>query len=317
MSAPLVTVITPCYNQARFVRQAVQSCLEQDYRPLQVIVIDDGSTDDPRGALEGLGGEPVEIISQENRGLPAARNRGFEAAQGEFIKFLDADDWLAPTLLRRQVEVLRSDPSLGFVYCDFHRTDETGAPLDERAIRERPRRLEGDLLPTLLAGGFFPPHTVMVPRRVLERVGLFDPELASNEDYELWMRIAASGYRATFIDERLVYYRQHGNNMSGNRSRMDATRRAALHKIMRRFPGRTAAALVELGAEIDQLHGARELALKQRAEQMEWSAQIERNNAALQAAATAREKYLTGLEGNALFRLLAALGIFPRRTESK
>lgn len=260
MTPGLVSIVIPCYNQARFVGGALASAFAQDYPSLQVVLVDDGSTDDLAAALAPYGERPVlELVRQENRGLPAARNRGIEAARGEYLKFLDADDWLAPQALSRQVAAFESglaaDPHLGFVYCDLIRVRAPGRePADTEAADTNPvarmrRVLDGDILPSLLVGGYFTPQTVLIPRRVLDHVGGFDLELGGTADTELWMRIMCEGYTARFVPEALVYYRLHDDNMSLDRAHMRATHRRALEAITTRYPQRVANALDELIAE--------------------------------------------------------------------
>ncbi len=245
--SPLVTLIIPCYNQARFLGAALDSALAQDYDSLEIIVVNDGSTDDFAERIKPYQASPqLKIITQVNRGLPAARNRGIAEAHGEFYKFLDADDWLASTVLTKQVAAFVQEPTAGLVYCDLTRVDAQGKPADEYSVATARRTLNGDILPSLLVGGYFTPQTVLVPRTVLDRVGLFDETLGGTADTELWMRIVCEGYLAYFVPEKLVYYRLHDANMSRDTAHMDATHLRALETITTRYPLRVARALDEL-----------------------------------------------------------------------
>lgn len=312
----LVSIIIPCYNQARFVHQAAASCLAQDYPAVEVLVVDDGSTDDPRAALGELGHDPrLKLIRQENRGVAHARNAGIAASAGTFLKFLDADDWLAPTAISKQVAILCTDPMLGFVYCDRIRTAENGTALDTGTVSKRSASLDGDLFPLLLYGGFFPPMTVLVPRGVVERVGNFDQRVVPCEDYDLWLRIAAHGYRVRFLNEPLAYYRRHAASATHDRARQERQERVVLEKIVTQFPERVAGALSELGADYAKWNAERSGMTSREAQQREWIAGLERAKSALQGAADAREKYLNEIEANPLFRALVALHLAPRRTE--
>lgn len=314
----LVSIIIPCYNQARYLRQAVASCLAQDYTALEVIVIDDGSTDDPRAALGELAQDSrLKWMLQENRGVACARNAGIAASAGTFFKFLDADDWLAPTVIGKQVEILRADPALGFVYCDRIRTNKEGAALDAGTVAERAASLDGDLFPLLLWGGFFPPLTVLVPRSVLERVGDFDASVVPCEDYDLWLRITAHGYRVQFLNEPLAYYRRHEESASQNRARLEAQQRAVLKKIVAQFPDRVANALAELGAQYTGWNAERARMSVREREGNEGIARLEQEKAALQRAADAREDYLRRIESNSVFRALVEFGMLPRRQQAK
>src|SRR5712672_3063531 len=125
---PKVSIIIPAYNQARFLGVAIESALRQTFSDLEVIVIDDGSTDQTRQVAAGFG-DRIRYIHQDNTGLPGARNRGIRESSGEYLCFLDSDDFYHPDKLQRQVELLDADPEIGFVYCDIVTTDEAGQPL--------------------------------------------------------------------------------------------------------------------------------------------------------------------------------------------
>lgn len=243
----LVSIIIPCYNATRFLRQALDSALAQTYDALEIVVVNDGSTDDFETAIAPYRDHPrVKIVSQENRGLSAARNRGIQEARGAYLKFLDADDWLASDALAKQVAPFQNDAALGLVYCDLVRVEEAGNPLDDYSVANARRILNGDILPSLLVGGYFTPNTVLVPRRVLDRAGVFDETLTAREDYELWLRIVCEGYAAYFVPEKLAYYRRHESNMTNDATWMADTHLRALDKIVTRYPHRVAAALHEL-----------------------------------------------------------------------
>ncbi len=247
MNASLVSIIIPCYNATRFMRQALDSALAQTYAACEIVVVNDGSTDDFETGIASYRAEPrVKIVAQENRGLSAARNRGIRESRGEYLKFLDADDWLALTAIATQAAAFEQQPELGFVYCDVIHVDATGKPLGAYSVARARRVLNGDILPSLLVGGYFPPNTVLVPRRVLDRVGMFDETLTAREDYELWMRIVCEGYAACFVPEKLAYYRRHSGNMTNDAAWMAETHLRALDKITTRYPHRVAAALHEL-----------------------------------------------------------------------
>lgn len=297
---PLVSIIIPCFEQARFVAQAVESALQQDYEPIEVIVVDDGSTDTPLRELKPYLDHPgFRYIRQENQGLPGARNRGIRESQGEFLKFLDADDWLDRSAIRKQAQILIDDPKVGFVYCNFMVVNEEGLPLGSGGVSQARQPLSGDIFPALLAGGYFTPHTVLIRRSVLEDVGYFDESLGGHADYELWLRVTASGYSAYYIDEQLVYYRLHSSNMSKDWQHMQATRLSALKKIVAMFPERVAEAvhyLIQMNEDIRRANywaserlqelEARIVQLEQAQRELEaqrnyWQAEAERKSAAL------------------------------------
>ena len=158
---PLVSVIIPCYNSAQFVRDALDSALAQTYDPVEIIVVNDGSTDDLENALAPYRQNArIKMVSQENRGLSAARNRGIQESRGAYLKFLDADDWLAPNALAKQVAAFQNDEALGLVYCDLIRTDAAGNVLDDYSVANTRTLLNGDILPSLLVGGYLRPVSI-------------------------------------------------------------------------------------------------------------------------------------------------------------
>ncbi|MBI4890201.1 MAG: glycosyltransferase [Acidobacteria bacterium] len=256
---PLVSFVIPCYRQAHFLLQAVSSVLAQSEPDVEAIVVDDGSPDDPAGALNELHDDPrLVVIRQENKGLGAARNRGIEASSGEYLAFLDSDDWLAPEFAAELLAPLRSDASLSFAYCDLEEVFEgTGRRLAKAApfsVGRSRTGTSGDILPALLCGGYFTPNTVLVRAQAVKDLGGFAPELGGHADYDLWLRLAASGHLARYVDRRLAYYRIHGDNMSLDLRHMAETRQLALVRLARAFPARVAQSLEELMRLSHNLH---------------------------------------------------------------
>ena len=253
-----VSVIVPCFNQARFLARALTSLAEQSHADVDVVVVNDGSTDDTEKVARSFASRPgFRYLSQENRGLPAARNAGIALATGDYLSFLDADDYYHPDKLAAEAEVLDTEPSLGFVYCDIVSVDDCDWPLDvQHPVATSRTRLSGNLLEPLLKGGYFPPHTVMVRRSALEDVGRFDESLGGHADYDLWLRLSASGHRAFFLDCKLAYYRRHEESMSGDGEHMAETRRRSLVKLATSHPGAVGAAAAALQDHASELYEA-------------------------------------------------------------
>ena len=253
----LVSVVIPCYRQAHFLPQAVRSVLDQTWPEVEAIVVDDGSPDDPLSQLGELARDHrVTVLRQENAGVAAARNAGIGVSRGDFLNFLDADDWLAPQFCERLAPLLARSDDLGFAYCDMQRVyDEPArqAASEEYSVGSSRRVLQGDILPSLLLGGYFPPQTVLVRKTVLDQVGLFDPELRGREDWDLWLRIAASGNPVQYVDEKLVYYRIHESNRSAEKERSLAGRLQVLRKLFRKFPDCAAGAIHEICRASEEL----------------------------------------------------------------
>lgn len=208
-----VSVIIPTYNYARFLAQAIDSALAQTLMPREVIVVDDGSTDDTARVLEAYA-DGITVIRQPNLGVAAARNAGAARAEGELLAFLDADDVWLPEKLERQVAKFESDAGLGLVHCGMEEIDESGEGLG--------RRLDGmegwvgdEMLlfrrGVILGGG----SGAMVSRVAFDAVGGFDTAMSTSADWDLYYRIARR-FRIGFVSEVLLQYRVHRSNMHLN-----------------------------------------------------------------------------------------------------
>ena len=203
---PRVSVVIPCYGLRRHLDEAVDSVLVQTYQDVEILVIDDGSTDRATVALlDGYRRPRTRVVRTPNRGLAAARNRGIAESRGVYLCALDADDRLAPTFLERAVALLDDDPGLAFVSSWL----ETFG--DETWLW---RRDACDLV-TLL--GEDTVHTAALVRRaVVEEVGGYatDMGMAGYEDWDLWLSIVERGHRGTIIPEVLFHYRRRAGSMS-------------------------------------------------------------------------------------------------------
>lgn len=209
-TAPLVSAVTASYNMGRYVAEAVDSILAQDYPHLECVVVDDGSTDDTPRVLQRYASDArVTVIRQENSGQTTAKNRGLSAARGELIGFCDADNRWLPGKLSRQVPRLLERPEVGVVYGDAVLIDGEGRPLPP----PRTRRHSGHITAKLLVDNFVTFNTSLVPRRILEEVGGFDESLRMAIDYDLWLRISLK-YEFVYLPEPLVAYRIWGGQMS-------------------------------------------------------------------------------------------------------
>jgi glycosyltransferase involved in cell wall biosynthesis len=222
---PLVSIIIPNYNHARFLGDAIRSVLAQTYRPLEIIVVDDGSTDHSGEVAAGFG-DQIRYIYQTNAGLSAARNTGLRAAKGSLIGLLDADDMYEPNFLETLVAALQADPSADGVYCGYRFVDEANRPLPQIENRPIP---SADLYAALLDGNFFVPESVFLRRRVYDEVGFFDESLRACEDWDVWLR-AASKFRIIHAPHILTRHRVLPGSMSTDPQRMLTARLAVLKK---------------------------------------------------------------------------------------
>lgn len=213
---PLVSVVIPCYNQARFLGAAIESVLAQSYRNFELIAVDDGSSDETEAVAESYG---VRCLRQPNQGMSAARNTGLAACQGEHVVFLDADDVLFPHALEENLDCITAHPDCGFVAGSFDFIDERGMRVPRRIHRGAPP--ESDHYECALRGNFIagPPASVMYRRSALEAVGGFDTDFLSYADYRSYFDIARR-YPVHLHNAVVAGYRMHGSNTSGNNARM-------------------------------------------------------------------------------------------------
>jgi len=202
--------VIPCYNQARFLGEAIESALAQTYPHVEVVVVDDGSTDDTSEVASRYPG--VRCVRQDNRGLAGARNEGIRRSRGGYLVFLDADDRLLPNALAVGLKHLKERPECAFTSGRYRDISADGSPLP---TWEQPCPDGEHYLEMLRANYIFMPAVVMHRRRVLESVGGFDTfwGVRGCEDYELCLRVAR-GFPVHCHGELVVEYRWHGANMS-------------------------------------------------------------------------------------------------------
>jgi glycosyltransferase involved in cell wall biosynthesis len=208
---PLVSVVIPTYNAGQFIAAALDSVLSQSFRDLEVVVVDDGSTDDTEARMQAYG-TPIRYLRQKNAGVAVARNRGIAESRSKYIAFLDADDTWFPNKLGRQIDALSSHPGVRACYSAFQMVD---AQLRSLGVPANPRRaglLEDLLMRGNVIGSIC---TVLAERTLFDEVGAFDPTLSQCADWDMWVRIGTRT-DALYLDEPLVTYRQHAANMSRN-----------------------------------------------------------------------------------------------------
>ncbi len=228
-SGPLVSVVIPAYNYERYVGETVRSALGQTHPEIEVLVVDDGSTDGTGEVVRGFG-DRVRYLPKENGGLGSARNYGIERARGEFLVFLDADDLLEPEAVEAMLGALRAlPPDYALVACHYTAIGPGGEELSAQARGTRDAEVTYRSL--LLRNRFCP--VVLVRTSVVRELGMFDTSYGvgeqGSEDRDMWIRVAA-GHRIHMLARRLVRKRQHEVNMSGNAGRQMASMRRTLAK---------------------------------------------------------------------------------------
>jgi glycosyltransferase involved in cell wall biosynthesis len=227
-SVPTVSIIIPAHNQSQYLGEAIRSVLAQTYADFEVVVVDDGSTDDTREVTAGFADARVRYVHQDNSGLSAARNTGIRVSSGPLLTFLDSDDLFLPDKLALLVAALEENPVLGLVAGQAILIDEAGRPLGEVFDRGLP----GDTSELLLGN---PLHvgSVLLRREWQERVGLFDESLRSYEDWDLWLRLARAGCPMGWVARPVSLYRFHLEQMTRIGDQMTTATFAVLDKIYR------------------------------------------------------------------------------------
>jgi glycosyltransferase involved in cell wall biosynthesis len=212
---PVISIVIPTYQHARYLDECIRSVLAQTYSNFEVIVVDDGSTDNTSEVLAKYG-ERIYTIRQDNHGLPAARNTGIRASKGEWIAFLDADDLWLPDKLVNQAEYF-TNTKIGLIFCDCFYFTGDQVPSETAFTLYPPSK--GDIFSRLFITNFIPMPTVIARRTCFDQCGLFDETLKSCEDYDLWLRISRS-WHAEYVNKPLAKYRLSSNQMSRDHERM-------------------------------------------------------------------------------------------------
>ena len=206
---PKVSVNICCYNSERFIEQTVKSVLAQTYGDLEIVIVDDGSTDRTGEIIKSIADDRIKYHHQENHGLSYARNRAIDLSRGEYIAFLDHDDTWLPEKLAKQVALFQKDSALGLVYSDCYAHNLiTGQKV---RYSEMTTLYRGRVLEQLFHVDFIPVLTAVIKREVIGKVGKFDLNYKIAEDYEFFVRVADQ-YPVDFVPEPLAVYHLHEDN---------------------------------------------------------------------------------------------------------
>ncbi len=209
-SDPLISVVMPCHNAEAYVETAIESALQQTHAATEIVVVDDGSTDQSVAVIERLqqkAPERITLLTQPQSGPYPARNRGLKEARGEYIAFLDADDWWHPECLQRLLSALEENRA-DLAYCGWQNVGEQARSTEPYIP---PAYEQEDPVRAFLKGCPWPIHAALTRRSIIEAVNGFSERRFSAMDYDLWIRILGHTQNMVRVPEVLAYYRWHGS----------------------------------------------------------------------------------------------------------
>jgi teichuronic acid biosynthesis glycosyltransferase TuaG len=235
MNDSLISIIMPVYNGERYVSEAIESVLSQTYQNFELIIVNDGSTDNSKTAIDPYLKDPrIRYFEQNNAGVAAARNTAIKESQGEFIGFLDQDDIWHPTKLEIQINFLENHQDISLVYSDYiiyneiERSNSSISDLDPIDFSQC------DLI-SIFSQNRIGVLTVLLKKKCLIDSGLLDTQLKGTDDYELWLRLVLD-YKYQYISQPLATYRWHGENASNNKLKMMEQEANAISSFLKKRP---------------------------------------------------------------------------------
>lgn len=208
---PLVSIIIVTYNYEKYIRYAIESAMMQNYPNSEIIVVDDGSTDNTEGVISSYL-DKITYIKKENGGVASARNVGVKASKGKYISFLDADDLWIHDKIQLQVNYMEHNKHI--MVCSGDTASFNEKEVFQKSMKKDLKVYEGKIFDKLLIQNFVINITTMIRKEVLEEVGLYDEELKIAEDYNLYLRIAMKNHSFGFIDKVLAKRRCHETNIT-------------------------------------------------------------------------------------------------------
>lgn len=229
---PLVSVIIPTFNRKEMVARAIESVLDQSYNNLELIVIDDGSSDGTREFLKKYCTDKrFNYYYQENKGQSAARNLGISNSRGEYIALLDSDNYWIKEKLKEQIEYIGVKKEYDILYSEVFLVDQQGDVIN----KNHSKRFLGNILLKLLQCNFVTNNTVLVKKKCFEEMGGFDEDLRYAEDYDLWLRFATR-YRFIYHPMAVTYYYCEGDRLSSNEKKVLDANNRILSRFFQMFP---------------------------------------------------------------------------------
>ena len=230
--SPTISIVIPAYNAAQTILQTLNSVLQQTFKDFEVIVINDGSTDKTLELLQTIQDPRLQIFNYENGGLPVARNRGISHAQGEFIAFLDADDWWSSDKLESQWAALQEHPEAGVAYSwNYYQYDNS-----EQSYAETSNTFQGNVYADLLVKNFIQNGSnPLIRKAAIASVGLFDSSLKSCEDWEYYLRLAKH-WPFVLVPKVQVFYRKSSTSMTSKIEVMETYLRLVIDRAFQSAP---------------------------------------------------------------------------------
>jgi glycosyltransferase involved in cell wall biosynthesis len=261
-----VSVIMPCFNHAAFVRESAESVLRQTYGAIQLVIVDDCSSDDSWAVITSLAAADSRVMPirhEQNRGAARSRNDGMRAATGEFLAFCDADDLWEAEKVARQIALLDREPSSDVTYCDARIINGQGVPIGKRfsELFPPPQSPSGCLFPDLVKDNFINTQSVLLRRACVDRMGMFDEDLkgASVEDWWYWIRLSRE-HKFVYSEECLGRYRIHSGSTGVHRN-YAVSRYKVFRRMLAAYPDLPAdvqtRALLSMGIDLCDLRRTR------------------------------------------------------------
>jgi len=217
---PLVSVVVPSYNHEAYIEECILSVLNQTYKNIELIVVDDGSTDRSREILERLQNQfHFVLLFQENQGISKTMNKAISLSHGKYISSSASDDFMMPDKIERQVNYMESDPDCSLVFGKVHMVDNNSQIIEGLTVVDPVEDVVGSVpFEKLIEGNCIPAASVMYKKEAWEQCGKYD-ENSIIEDWGLWLEFAYSG-KIVYLDEYFAYYRWHGDNLTSNTLKM-------------------------------------------------------------------------------------------------
>jgi len=246
---PLVSVIIPVYNQEKYIQECVESVINQDYKKIEIIVVDDGSTDGTADILKSFG-DQIKYIRQENQGPAASVNTGIKTSKGSLICWFGSDDVYMTNKISEQVDFLLKEPSISIAYSDYIMIDSNGSKLMDVQVPYPPFE---QFARSLLIRNFINGSTVIMRKECIDAVGDYDETLRADPDGDMWFRMLKHGYRFGHISKPLVKYRWHSSNVSKDQELMRECKDKVRLKVLSGFtPNELFGDIISAGGSLEK-----------------------------------------------------------------